>query len=193
MTTCYECGAAIGAEEFSGTDSQGRPLCTRCEEARHPPKPAVFDRENMTYGKWMRGANAGRSTVLRDRFENPEVTREGERERIIASFVVFDVPADVQGMILEALDSTLWDWFLDCDGCTCVSEEYWPTKYFPPCLLHDFDCWIHRPWFPAADRFYRVQVIYGISKWDASLRRAGVKIAWCAYYKWRNAWLEMEW
>lgn len=24
-------------------------------------------------------------------------------------------------------------------GCTCVSEMYWPTKYFPPCLRHDFD------------------------------------------------------
>ena len=66
--------------------------------------------------------------------------RRVERHRIVESFDVFSVPAGIQAEIREALDSAAWDWFRDCDGYTCVSEIYWPTKYFPPCLRHDFDC-----------------------------------------------------
>ena len=66
--------------------------------------------------------------------------RETERRRIIESFDVLNVPEGIQALIREALDSDKWDWFRDCDGCTAVSEIYWPTIYFPPCLRHDFDC-----------------------------------------------------
>ena len=65
--------------------------------------------------------------------------RATEYRRIIESFDVLSVPADIQTLIREALDSDKWDWFEDCDGCTGVSDVYWPTIYFPPCLRHDFD------------------------------------------------------
>jgi hypothetical protein len=67
----------------------------------------------------------------------PGLDRTTEYHRIIESFEVLSVPRDIQIMIREALDSKHWDWFTDCDGCTCVSEMYWPTIYFPPCLRHD--------------------------------------------------------
>ena len=65
--------------------------------------------------------------------------RATEYHRIIESFEVLSVPRDIQILVREALDSKHWDWFTDCDGCTCVSEMYWPTIYFPPCLRHDYD------------------------------------------------------
>jgi hypothetical protein len=71
--------------------------------------------------------------------DGKELDRETERRRIMESFEVLNIPADVQALVVEALDSDKWDWFRDCDGCTCVSEMYWPTKFFPPCLRHDFD------------------------------------------------------
>ncbi|MEI8352114.1 MAG: hypothetical protein WCG36_07365, partial [bacterium] len=62
-----------------------------------------------------------------------ELDRATEYHRIIESFDVLNVPRDIQALVREALDSKSWDWFQNCDGCTCVSEMYWPTKYFPPC------------------------------------------------------------
>ncbi|MEI6789381.1 MAG: hypothetical protein WCL49_12970, partial [bacterium] len=54
--------------------------------------------------------------------------RATEYHRIIESFDVLSVPRDIQALVREALDSKHWDWFQNCDGCTCVSEMYWPTK-----------------------------------------------------------------
>jgi hypothetical protein len=81
--------------------------------------------------------------------------RKMERDRIIDSFAVLSVPEDVQGLIMEALDSNRWDWFKDCDGCTGVSEMYWPTIYFPPCLRHDFDCATGHNGWEASLRLFR--------------------------------------
>lgn len=115
-------------------------------------------------------------------------TREKERERILASFKVFDVPAIEQAEILEALDSKEWDWFTDCDGCTCVSEEYWPSAYFPPCLRHDFDWKTRRPVHAANARFYRLQKTYGIPPFWAGVRYAGVYLGWYGFFKWKHLW-----
>ena len=112
------------------------------------------------------------------------VTRESERARIEKSFDVFGLSAEHRALIIEALDSEKWDWFLDCDGCTCVSELHWPTKYFPPCLRHDFDCAAGRNGWQASVRFYHIQRAYGVSAIRSGLRSVGVTVAWYAWMKW---------
>ena len=110
--------------------------------------------------------------------------RETERRRIIESFEVLDVPADIQALIREALDSDKWDWFVDCDGCTGVSEIYWPTIYFPPCLRHDYDCHIGHNNVETSRRFYRTQRAYGVDPFRSAFRAVGVTVAWCCWLKW---------
>lgn len=112
--------------------------------------------------------------------------RQIERDRILASFETFSVPEDARREILEALDSTEWDWFRDCDGCTCVTEVYWPTKYFPPCMRHDFDWYTGRPVWPANLRFYRLQRVYRMTRVRAGIRFVGVTVGWYAWFKWRH-------
>ena len=111
--------------------------------------------------------------------------RAREYRRVIESFDVLDVPEDVRTLIREALDSPLWDWFQDCDGCTGVSEIYWPTIYFPPCLRHVFDCHIGQNGWQTSRRFYRTQRACGVEKIRAGARVAGVTLAWYAWFKWR--------
>ncbi|MDP6629975.1 MAG: hypothetical protein QGH29_03215 [Kiritimatiellia bacterium] len=111
-------------------------------------------------------------------------SRLSEYRRILKSFDVFDVPAELQELILEALNSESWDWFEDCDGCTCVSEMHWPTKYFPPCVRHDFD-WIRGQGdLAASKRFYALQRAYGVPIWRASLRASAVTVFWYAWARW---------
>jgi hypothetical protein len=112
--------------------------------------------------------------------------RESERARIVKSFDVFDVTDEHRALILEALDSPEWDWFEDCDGCTTVSELHWPTKYFPPCLRHDFDCATGRNGWQASARFYMIQRVYGVPVWRASLRAAGVTAFWYGWGRWQR-------
>ena len=112
--------------------------------------------------------------------------RENERYRIIESFNVLNVPEDIQALIREALDSEKWDWFKDCDGCTAVSEVYWPTRYFPPCLRHDFDWFTGNGGWESNVRFYRIQLAYGMSPIRAGIRFAGVTAAWYAWCKWTH-------
>jgi hypothetical protein len=109
-----------------------------------------------------------------------------EYKRIMESFEVLSVPAAVRVLVREALDSREWDWFKDCDGCTGVSEVYWPTKYFPPCLRHDFDWCTGRGGWKANVRFYRIQRAYGMSAVHAGVRFAGVTVSWFAWFKWRG-------
>jgi len=116
---------------------------------------------------------------------NEPLDRETERRRIIESFDVLNVPAGIQALIREALDSNKWDWFTDCDGCTAVSEVYWPTIYFPPCLRHDFDWATGNGGWESNVRFYRIQQAYGMSSFRAGLRFFGVTVAWYCAYKWR--------
>ena len=111
--------------------------------------------------------------------------RAVERHRIIESFEVLSVPEDIQTLIREALDSDQWDWFRDCDGCTAVSEIYWPTIYFPPCLRHDFDWQTGQGGWASNMRFYRIQRAYGVSAMRAGLRVTGVTLARYGWMKWR--------
>jgi hypothetical protein len=110
--------------------------------------------------------------------------RATEYHRIIESFDVLSVPRDIQVLIREALDSKSWDWFKDCDGCTCVSEMYWPTQYFPPCLRHDFDWRVNGGGWDANARFYRIQRAYRMSALQAGTRFLGVTLSWYGWFKW---------
>lgn len=139
------------------------------------------------------------------RLRPDEIDRERERKRIVASFDVFGVPQAERDEILEALMTTdqrqakadaaaggkappvhPWDWFTNCDGCTGVSEDFWPTKYFPPCLRHDFDWYTGNNVAQANARFYRLSRRYGFTKARAAVRWAGVTLAWYAFFKWRR-------
>ena len=110
--------------------------------------------------------------------------RKVELHRILDSFDVFSIPAPIRAEIREALDSPLWDWFKDCDGCTCVSEVYWPTQYFPPCLRHDFDCATGHNGVQTSRRFYRIQRAYGMGRLQSALRFLSVTVAWYVWMKW---------
>ena len=114
------------------------------------------------------------------------LNRMTEYKRIIESFDLLNVPADVRVLVREALDSKKWDWFKDCDGCTGVSEAYWPTIYFPPCLRHDFDWATGNGGWDANVRFYRIQCAYGMGAVRAGMRFLGVTISWFAWFKWRG-------
>jgi hypothetical protein len=140
----------------------------------------------MTYGKWVGGCKCGHAHVLQRDMEPVDVTPETERARIIASFAVFKIPAWMQQKVIEALDSDKWNWFEDCDGCTCVSEVYWPTKYFPPCLRHDFDWNTGNGGAESNRLFYELNVAYGMPKTRAGIRWLGVTLAWYFWAKWRQ-------
>ena len=113
-------------------------------------------------------------------------TKEQERARIVESFGVFGLGERERGEILEALDSDKWDWYRDCDGCTLVSEVYWPNKYFPPCLRHDFDFLTGNDGLAANARFYRIMLAYGMTRARAAVRWLGVTAGWFGWFKWRN-------
>ena len=113
-------------------------------------------------------------------------TKERERARIVESFDVFGLGERERGEILEALDSPKWDWYRDCDGCTLVSEVYWPNKYFPPCLRHDFDFLTGKDGMAANARFYRIMRAYGMTRARAAVRWLGVTLGWFGWFKWRN-------
>ena len=115
-----------------------------------------------------------------------KLNRMTEYQRIIQSFELLNIPFSVRALVREAVDSPEWDWFKDCDGCTGVSEMYWPTKYFPPCLRHDFDWQTGRGGWRSNVRFYRIQRAYGVSAIQAGVRAAGVTAAWYAWFKWRR-------
>ena len=112
------------------------------------------------------------------------LTRQSERARIEKSFDVFGLSAEHRALIGDALDSDAWDWFEDCDGCTCVSELHWPTKYFPPCLRHDFDWMRGQGGWAASSRFYELQRAYGVPMWRSLLRATAVTFAWYGWSKW---------
>jgi hypothetical protein len=107
-----------------------------------------------------------------------------EYQRIMHSFEFLNIPTSVRVLVREALDSREWDWFKDCDGCTAVSEVYWPTKYFPPCLRHDFDWQTGHGGWEANARFYRTQRAYRMSALHAGMRFIGVTASWYAWFKW---------
>ncbi len=112
--------------------------------------------------------------------------KEKEYKRIVNSFDLFNVPELERAEILEALDDERWDWYEDCDGCTGVDEDGWPTKYYPPCVRHDYDCWFGHNVHKSTSRFTRLNKIYRMKPWKYRARHIGVYVAWYVWFKWRN-------
>lgn len=144
----------------------------------------------MAYHSWGRSMS-GRTGIcgLGKRLSSNSLAihREHEYNRIVASFLTFDVPLDLQSDVRQALlDRDTWDWFRDCDGCTGVSEVYWPTIYFPPCLRHDYDCQRGANGWETTRRFYRLMRAYRMTRVRAGARAVGVFAAWCGWFRWRQ-------
>ena len=119
--------------------------------------------------------------------------RHSERRRIEKSFTVFSLSPEHRALILEALDSERWDWWEDCDGCTGVSELYWPTKYFPPCLRHDFDWIMGNGGVAGSKIFYDLQRAYGMTRFRSGLRSGAVTVYWYAWAKWAQRKKRRRW
>lgn len=111
-----------------------------------------------------------------------------EHDRIIRSFDVFDVPEWYRTKIRMALASPRWDWYSDCDGCTGVREP-WASRYFPPCLGHDFDCLTattDEEMMYANREFEQGLLIYKFRPAVARVWRIAVDLAWWGWYRYRN-------
>jgi len=107
--------------------------------------------------------------------------------RIKSSFEFFSVPDRAEQEILQCLhDDISWDWHRDCDGCTCVSEPGWPSKYYPPCIRHDYDWQTGNGGWVSNARFMRLNKVYRMEGWRARARWTGVTIAWYGWVKWWN-------
>ena len=111
------------------------------------------------------------------------MSKESELRRIKASFDLFELCDEHRNLIMEAIDSDLWSWYDDSDGCTGVSELYWPTRYFPPCVRHDYDFMIGNGGVEGSKTFYVLQRAYGMSRTRSALRVLGVSVAWCAWFR----------
>lgn len=96
--------------------------------------------------------------------------------RIVKSFEVLEISADKQKLMLEALHSRKWDWY-QSDGCTCVSEVGWPSKYFPPCVRHDYRCAIGEYGIQTQIEFYQMNKAYRMTFARAFIRSLFTSIA----------------
>ena len=114
----------------------------------------------------------------------PEV-KWREYLRIKQSFDFYDLAEDDRQTMLEALHSDRWDWFRDCDGCSCVSEPGWPSKYFPPCVLHDYRWHTGEALMKSNREFRRFNRLYRMEGWRSSVRWFGVTVA-TPFAKFRN-------
>lgn len=117
----------------------------------------------------------------------PESKWREYRYRIVESFDFFEVPQDEQQEILVCLhDDISWDWYRDCDGCTAVSEPGWPSRYYPPCIRHDYDWQTGNGGWKSNARFLRLNKKYRMEGWRANIRWLGVTVAWYSWFKWYN-------
>jgi len=108
-----------------------------------------------------------------------------EYRRIVGSFDFYELDEATREEIAECLhDEASWDWYEDCDGCTAVSEPGWPSKFFPPCVRHDYDWCTGRGGWESNARFRRLNKLYRMEVWRATVRWVGVTVAWYALYKW---------
>lgn len=113
------------------------------------------------------------------------MNRINERQRILNSFDVYDVPDQFKELIEKALNSTDWDWFNDMDGCTFV-PNYWKTKFHPACLVHDYYWRTGRGGYWSDRIFLELMRIYSLPKWQRTFRFVAVRVGWLSFYKWKH-------
>jgi hypothetical protein len=110
------------------------------------------------------------------------VNKNREEKRILDSFGVYDVPDDYKILIQNAINSEEWDWFKDCDGCS-LTWNYWPTKFSPPCLVHDYHWRTGRGGYWSDKIFLELMKIYSIPRWQRTFRFSLVRVGWFLYFK----------
>ncbi len=107
-----------------------------------------------------------------------------EIDRIIASFEVFDVPNDLQELIIESCNA-LNNGEFSFDGTT-GDVELWVTVYEPASLVHDY-LWATGRGGLIADRiFRRIMKVYAVHPIVYSARYLAVRSAWSCYYYWKH-------
>ncbi len=111
--------------------------------------------------------------------------KEQERQRIIDSFDVYDVPLYFRELTIQALNSTDWDWFNEMDGCSCA-PNYWPTRFNPPCLVHDYLWRTGRGGIISDKIFLKHMKIYSMPKFQRVFRFVAVRVGWLLFYKWKH-------
>jgi len=113
--------------------------------------------------------------------------REEEIERIKNSFEVYEIPLYLQDLVIAAIEDIKWD-FMDSDGCTAV-PNWWPSKYSPPCLFHDYARRVlpHERQKWADQMFRRLMLAYSFTKFKANLRFIGVRIIYITIGQWTLA------
>lgn len=110
-----------------------------------------------------------------------------EYKRIVVSLDSFFVPQVYRDMVMEALhDEISWDWYKDCDGCTCVSEPGWPSKYYPPCVLHDYMWRTNKGGMVSNGIFLEMTVLYHAPKMWSYTCYLGVTLSWLLWAKWKK-------
>jgi len=133
-------------------------------------------------------------TTHQERIEDSLDKEQDEYRRMLLALALYDPQPEIVRAIKAAYDSNEWDW-TTCDGCTGVSELHFPQGYrFPPCVRHDFDCWMASTALTNEDRdfrrgigdelFYRSQLAFGVSPWRARLRWLGVRTYWQVVGRW---------
>lgn len=109
------------------------------------------------------------------------------RQKVIASFDVYQVPKPYQAVIIEAFDEGLaGNWKIeDMDGCTGVAD-FWPNKYSPSCTPHDFHFITGRGGWVSNRLFTEINKCYALPPGMVKRRHIGVSIAWLAWFKWKH-------
>ena len=141
-----------------------------------------------------------------DKFRREEIARmesslRQHKDRLSDELISF---------IKDPYYSKEWD-FLESDGCSGwkISEFGWVTRFFPPCVSHDFYCRqaLKAPSRKAADslrrwadwNFFRANLAYGMPLWkgknpdgtkiklkDTAIGRlVGVRVWWSLVTRWR--------
>ena len=109
------------------------------------------------------------------------------RDKVLASFSVYNVPGPYQDVILEAFNRGLdgqWDIF-NMDGCT-LAADYWPTKWAPSCTPHDFHFITGRGGWLSNRIFTEINKCYAMPPSQVKARHFAVTAGWWLWYKWKH-------
>lgn len=121
---------------------------------------------------------------------------KAEKQRMASSLEIFFEKLDeptIQFLIIS-YSTQSWDWKTS-DGCTGVSERYWPNQYFPPCVAHDYQCVLanRASTRKEADRvrkagdklFHKANKAYGLPWFSRTIRYWGVRRYWMFVGRWK--------
>ena len=123
---------------------------------------------------------------------------QAELQRMRRSIALFRprLSPKTEEFIMDAYDDRHkigWDW-RESDGCTGVSERYWVSRYFPPCVAHDYACERanRAKTRKEADKiraegdkyFFKANLAYGLPWVVCVVRHIGVRSYWNFIGRW---------